>query len=193
MNKYKWEGFTIEIFDDPNYNYASTDNIYNYPKQYFSTGERGGWWKHGIKIYEDEDDQAINGCVLLGTGGKTSPHKTSIILENDRLVFCCGDTVFCLSLPNLELKWKTQADPATCFQIFKLEEDYLVHGELEITRLDKNGNPKWKFSGRDMFVTLKDENSLVIHSDYIELTDFEYEKYKIDFDGNLIWTSKKPF
>lgn len=191
MNKYQWRDFTIEIFDDLNYTYGSADNIYNYPKKYFSNEERDCPWKHGIKIYED--DQVINGCVLFGTGGKTSPQKTSIILEDDRLVVCCGDTVSCLSLPDLELKWKNKADAATCFQIFKLEEDYLVHGELEITRLDKNGDEKWKFSGRDIFVTLKNENSIVIHSDYIELTDFEYEKYKIDFDGNLIWTSKKPF
>lgn len=57
-------------------------------------------------------------------------------------------------LPDLVLNWQTQCDQATCFQIFKQLNDYIIHGELQVTKLEKNGNKKWEFGGRDIFVNI---------------------------------------
>ena len=59
----------------------------------------------------------------------------------------------------MNLKWNTQADEVTCFQIYVLQEDYIIHGELEISRIDKNGNIKWQYSGADIFVTSDGEEA----------------------------------
>jgi hypothetical protein len=92
-----------------------------------------------------------------------------------------------LSLPDLQLNWSTILDTATCFQIFKLDDDYLVHGEIEISRIDQKEAIKWKFGGADIFVSIDGEEEFKLGEDHILLTDFSKSKYKIDFDGNLLW------
>ena len=79
----------------------------------------------------------------------------------------------------------------TCFQIFKRQDDYIIHGELQVVRLDKDGNIKWRFGGTDIFVSIDNDEEFKIESDGILLTDFSKTKYKIDFDGKLIWDRYK--
>ncbi|MGN6195819.1 MAG: hypothetical protein ACTHOB_12835 [Ginsengibacter sp.] len=138
-----------------------------------------------------QDDQVINNCIIIASGGATGVLQNSSLLDNERLLICCCDTVFCLTLPDLDLKWKTQADQATCFEIFKQQDDYIVHGELQVTKLDKDGSKKWEFGGADIFVSIDEEEPFIIESDGILLTDFYKTKYKIDFNGKLLWDTHK--
>jgi outer membrane protein assembly factor BamB len=124
--------------------------------------------------------------LIAGEGGVTGIHDTSMIIEEDKLLICCCDSVFCLNLPNLEINWQIKADWATCFQIFKLEETYLIHGELTISRIDKNGEILWQFGGRDIFVSGDGTGIFEIHSDHILVSDWTETVYKLDFDGKLI-------
>ncbi|ALJ01582.1 hypothetical protein DC20_19140 [Rufibacter tibetensis] len=124
--------------------------------------------------------------MIIGSGGATGISENSSLVGSDTILVCCCDTVFCLTLPSLELKWQAQADQATCFGIYNLQEGYVVHGEMEVTRLDKKGNIKWQFGGADIFVSLNDEEAFRLNADHIELTDFCQRKYLIDFDGNQI-------
>lgn len=96
-----------------------------------------------------------------------------------------------LTIPGLKLKWKTQCDPATCFQIYKLQDDYIIHGELQITKLNKDGQIKWELGGADIFVSIDNEEEFKLEHDGILLTDFAKVKYKIDFNGKLIWNTFK--
>lgn len=186
MNRHQYKDLAIEVLDEPTYKFGSADNNFNYSKHYFGDGATEyPTSKHGIKIYQD--DQIIDTCAIIGSGGATSIHQSSSLLDKDQLIICCCDTVFCLTLPNLELKWKTQADQATCFQIFKQQDDYIVHGELHVAKLNKNGIIKWEFGGADIFVSIDNEEEFKIENDGILLTDFAKTKYKIDFDGKLIW------
>lgn len=184
MIEYKFKDITIELIDEPTYKYDSQDNNLIYSRIFFGeVGEHLPASKHGIKVYQV--GKIINSCILIGSGGSTGIHKTSSILDEEELLICCCDSIFCISMPNLDLKWKTKSDLATCFQIFKHKEEYIVHGELQITKLDKNGNIKWEFSGLDIFVTLDNQESFKIENDGILLTDFSNNKYKIDFEGKL--------
>ncbi len=180
----------IALIDEPAYRFDSTDNNFIYSKHYFGGGAtKYPASKHGIRVYKD--DQVADSCIVTGSGGATGVHKTSFLLDKDQLLICCCDTVFCLMLPNLELKWKTQADQATCLQIFKQQDDYIVHGETQVAKLDKDGKIKWEFCGADIFVGINDEEEFKIVTDGILLTDFAKTKYKIDFDGKLIWDTFK--
>jgi hypothetical protein len=190
MNRYQYKKLTIEVLDEPNFKFGSVDNNFNYLKNLFSDGAiEFPTSKHGIKIYLEE--KIIDSCLIIGSGGATGIYQNSSLLDKDQLLICCCDAIFCLELPSLELKWKTQADQATCFQIFKYQDDYIVHGELQIAKLDKDGKIKWKFGGADIFVSIDNEDSFKIVNDGILLTDFNKTKYKIDFEGKLIWDTFK--
>lgn len=181
---------TIEVIDEPTYKFGSTDNNFNFSKHYFGDGATEYLSsKHGIKIYQD--GQIIESCIIIGSGGATTVHQNSSLLDKDQLIICCSDTIFCLTLPDLELKWKTQTDQATCFQIFKKQDDYIIHGELQVVKLDKDGKIKWEFGGAEIFVSIDNEEEFKIENDGILLTDFAKTKYKIDFEGKLIWDTYK--
>lgn len=190
MNSYRYKNLIIVVIDEPTYRLGSADNNFIYSKHYLGDGGQDfPTSKHGIKILQDE--QILENCIVIGSGGATGIHKNSTIIDNDNLLVCCCDTVFCLTLPNLDLKWKTQADQATCFQIFKQQDDFIIHGELQVTKLDKNGNKKWEFGGADIFVSIDNEEEFKLESDGILLTDFAKTKYKINFEGKLLWDTYK--
>ena len=186
MNNFQYKDLTVQVTNEPTYKFGSSDNNFNYSKHYF--GDGGMEYptsKHGIKIYQG--NQIIDSCIIIGSGGATSVHENSSLLDNDQLLLCCCDTIFCLTLPNLALKWKTKADQATCFQIFQHQDNYIIHGELQVTKLDKDGNKKWEFGSPDIFVSIDNEEEFKLEPDGILLTDFSKTKYKIDFDGKLLW------
>jgi hypothetical protein len=188
MRQYKYKGLTIEVFDESTYTFGSVNNNSTYAKHYFGNGGREfPTSKHGIKIFQDNEE--ISNCIIIGSGGATGVYQNSSLLDNEQLVICCCDTIFCLGIPNLDLKWKTQADQATCFQIFKQKEDYILHGELQVTKLDKDGQIKWTFGGADIFVSIDETEEFILDNDGILLTDFAKTKYKIDFDGKLLWST----
>jgi hypothetical protein len=140
----------------------------------------------GLKIYDDTGS-LFKSAIIGARGGGSGIHETSHILKWDRIVICCSDTVFCLSIPDLYLLWKTKCDMATCFGIVKYKEDYIIHGEVEITRLSNDGKIIWQQSGADIFTSLNSEKEdFVITDDYILATDWDNRKYKFDFDGKLI-------
>ena len=86
----------------------------------------------------------------------------------------------------MKLNWVKKLDMATCFKIFRIENDFVVHGELEITRIDNFGNIIWQFGGADIFVSLDEEDSFQLNEDNIVFKDFTGKSYKIDFDGKCV-------
>lgn len=180
---YSYNNMMIELFDDPTYTIGA-DNRNAYALHYFIDGpqdSRGSF--HGIRLFKD--DFEINSCLLIGSGG-TTIHPTSAIVDDNSLLVCCGDSVFSLCLPSLELKWQTHIDLVVCFQIYKIEDEYLVHGELEVSRLSTLGEVVWSFSGCDIFVSNNGQESIAIQDDRIVLIDWEKNKYELDFNGKVI-------
>ena len=162
-----------ETFDDQDYDYYYLNDDGYKPTTLVS-----------IRLLKDGN--LVKSALIGAVGGGTSVHDCSVIVGDDKLVTCCSDTVFCISIPQLVLQWKTKADFATCFEIFKYQEDYLVHGEVDISRIDKDGNIVWQQSGADIFTTLEAKDTFVITDQYILATDWEHRKYKFDFEGNII-------
>jgi outer membrane protein assembly factor BamB len=175
---------TIELLIDEDYSKDSTDNFNEYAKVYFEESEFVFPTQIGVKTFENETP--IASAIIGSIGGGTGVHENSQIIENDKIVVCCSDSLFCLTLPSLELLWKTEADQACCFEVFKYKEDYIVHGEMEISRINANGKIVWKQSGSDIFTTFEGKDVFTITDSFILATDWEHKKYKFDFDGNLI-------
>jgi hypothetical protein len=177
-----YKEFTVDIIDDSTFSRGSTDNVFTYDKVYVE-GTEQQTSKHGIRVFKD--DRIVSSAILCGTGGSTGIFDDSFIVTGNTLLICCGDNVFSLKLPALTLDWKKKFDLITCFAIYPYKDDFIVHGELEVKKIDLNGNIKWSFSARDIFVTQDGNKAVKFLGDKIELTDWENNKYIINEHGQL--------
>ena len=173
--------YQIEIYHDEVFKEASTDNLHKYDYVYFDESDYVFPTMFGIKVFKD--NQLLKSAIIGSIGGGTTNHRNAVIFESNRFLICCSDTVFCLSIPDLTLVWLTQADQACCFGIFKYQDNYIIHGEFEISRLDKEGKIIWQQSGADIFTTISGTNDFELTQDYIMATDFENRVYKFDYNG----------
>lgn len=144
--------YQVDIFRDETFRQESADNLHEYDLEHFEESDYVFPTLIGIKVFKDYT--LLKSAIIGSNGGGTGVHETSVIHENNRLLICCSNRVFCLSMPDLTLLWRTQADDATCFEIFKYQDSYIVHGELQISRLDKDGRIIWQRNGADIFTTI---------------------------------------
>jgi hypothetical protein len=177
--------FTIDVFDDPSFTQTS-DSPTSYDKIYQPDKDQDyrPVSQHAIIVYQG--NVKIASTILLAVAGATSVTPDSVIIDNDRLITRCCNTVFCLTLPDLTLNWMIEADWATCFSIHTYQDSYITHGETSIARIDRMGNLLWSYSGADIFVCLEEGNPFEMHDNYIELTDFNGGKYQIDYNGEIL-------
>lgn len=180
--------YRIKLVNAEQYTLNSADNIESYDVEYFQGAYNGDRYsptsKHGIRIFEN--DKEIRSAIVCETGGPTGIHEESAVITGNNLYLCCCDSVYCLSIPNLDLKWNKRLDPGTCFGIYPFKGDFIIHGELKVSRIDLNGNQKWTFGARDIFVTQDGTASFKIEEDKIYLKDWEGYEYVIDGNGNEI-------
>ena len=182
--------YKIEIYSDETFEIDYTENLNKYDFQYFEDENKYNSTFVGVKIYENGE---LKRSTIIGSeGGNTGINENSKIIEQNRILICCADKIFCLSFPELNLVWKTKSDEMSCFEIFKKEDYYIVHGELEITKLNDNGKILWQKSGADIFTTVNGKNDFELTDKYIIATDWENRIYKFDYDGND-FTDMKQF
>ena len=177
--------YKIELVNESIYNPNSANNAIAYTN-IFADSESDIFQStnHGIKVYKNE--KIYSNAIICAVGGATGIHENSaVIIENDILI-CCADKIFSLSLPDLNLNWMKKIDSATCFQIFNTKNGFFVHGELEASKIDKSGNIIWSVGFADILVTPDGKDSFILHDDFIEIEDWNHDKYKLDFDGNFI-------
>lgn len=184
MLELNFENYKIRLSNESDYETGSTDNISNFKKR-FSDEEVGHCGtKHGIKIYRNE--KLFADALICANGGATGIHKNSAVIAGSEILICCANKIFSLSLPDLSLNWTKKVDEATCFRIFKNEHGIFVHGELEASKIDAQGNIIWSIGFADILVTSDGTDCFAFCKDFIEITDWNYRKYKVDFDGNMI-------
>ena len=190
MNRHQYKYLTIEVVDEPHYTASSYNKGCNYSTKYFAgDDEQYQTRTHGVKILLDGKE--INNCLIGAYGGPTGINQNSSLIQNDQIIICCCDSIFCLTLPELRLDWIRKCDPSSCLQIFKYQDDFIIHGESVITKLNKVGQIIWQFSGEDIFVSIDNEQEFNFEDDGILLIDFRGTKYKIDYDGKLVWDTCK--
>lgn len=173
--------YLVELLIDTDYNQDLNDNVNKYSKIYLSKSDFQLSTKIGIKIFENETE--INNAIIGAEGGATGLHKTSQIIESNRILICCSNSVFCLEFPTLDLNWKTEVDEITAFEIIKIEDGYIIHGEMEITRIDDSGKIIWQNSGADIFSTQNSDSNFEVHENLISVTDWNNRIYKWNLDG----------
>ena len=109
------------------------------------------------------------------------------ILEGDILTVLQNDYISQIDLKTFQIVAGYKVDVfGTTFAIYRISDGYLIYGEIEIIKLDNEFNTVWKFSGRDIFVSITGRNAFELTDHSIKLYDFEDNFYEIDFNGNLI-------
>jgi len=183
--------FLLDIYRDESFEKASADNLHKYDLVYLEDSQYVFPTMVGIKVFKQTE--LLKSAIIGSVGGGTGIHKNSVVYETSRILVCCSDTIFCLSIPELEMLWRTKADLATCFEIFKYQDNYIVHGELEISRLDKDGKILWQKSGADIFTRITGEGpDFEMQKDYIRVKDFQNREYRFDYNGKDL-TDKSQF
>jgi hypothetical protein len=186
MKTLLYRDMLVEIKSDDTYTKDSSDNVFHYDFIYCDNESSDNEPSSKIGVILKKDDKIVLSAILCGVGGATGVHDNSVLIDNDKLLVCVANKVFCLSLPDLHLIWITNPDWASCFQIFKTQHGIIVHGEAEISSIDLFGKILWSFSGADIFVTPESGNEIELTKDYINLVDWNGKKYQIDYNGKLI-------
>lgn len=137
-----------------------------------------------ILTYDEKNKSENRGIVI--NSGITSISKKQFIELGDKLYIIVGSSVFLVTIPNLELLKTVSPDPSTVFGLYLRKNLIFIHGEQNFSCFDLQLNKKWSFEGRDIFVTTKKSNLISFLPDYIHLEDFSGQKYKLDYDGNLV-------
>lgn len=180
--EYKIGIYRIEVKNEPGSEEALFDSYFS---SYSNVVEEGSMvsTRIGIKVFQGKE--LLSNSLLIGNEGATGIHKTSQVIGEDKIVICCSSSVFSLSIPDLKLNWKIKSDSVACFEIFKIVGGFIVHGELDITRLSDDGKIVWSKSGGDIFMTYESEkDDFKIVDGLIYATDWENRKYVFDLDGN---------
>lgn len=109
------------------------------------------------------------------------------ILDDDILTVLQNDYITQIDLKTVQIIAGYELDVfGTTFSIYRMPDGYLIYGEIEIIKLDDGFNTVWKFSGKDIFVSITGKNAFELTDHSIKLYDFEDNFYEIDFDGKLI-------
>jgi hypothetical protein len=174
--------FSIEVVDHADYTFNSGDNVVKYDVEYFD-GEINNerihpTSKRGVRVKQGEIEIA---SAIMGESGRGSYlDEHSFIVRNETLLVCCGNKVYVLAIPDLRIKWYKQLDFAACLGIYSFNNDLLVHGEVDVTRIDDMGVVKWSFSGRNIFVSLE------ISDTNIKLSDSSGNRYFLNAEGKVV-------
>ena len=166
----------------------SVDNKYKYDAQYFEKNYSRVKCDYGSKyaIRIKKNNEYLKSVILLSNGFSSLSNKDSIIIENSNMVIIVGKSIFCLGLPNLNFSWQIECDKSTCFGIYEVNDEFIIHGELFISKISKTGKLEWQFSGRDIFVTMDGSDRINITEEYIRVTDWENNIYYLNFNGQEI-------
>ncbi len=153
----KHNDLPVELFDDSLFTQTS-DSPTSYDKIYQPVKDKDyePISQHAIIVYQE--NIKVASAILVAVAGGTSVTPDSVLIDEGNLIPRCCNTVFCLTLPHLNLNWMIEADWATCFSIHKYQDSYITHGETSIARIDRKGNMLWDYSGAGIFVCPEEGN-----------------------------------
>jgi len=189
MIEISYQQYKVLIYTDHQYTVESADNLRRYKQVYVDDSCDRYSNVSNIAILVKHGQEEVASAILCDTGVFSGLSESSLIIEESVLYICSGNKLYYLNIPDLTLKWTGQVDHITNFSVQKLEDDLLVHGELEITRITKLGEIKWRFGGHDIWVNNNGFPEITVLHDRIKLVDYQSNFYAIGFDGNLF--SKK--
>jgi len=116
----------------------------------------------------------------------------NILIERDCLVILLDGTVYeiCHKTGTLLGSYEIRGG-WELFRIYRFDTGYVIHGETEIIKLNKEFNEEWSFSGRDIFVKPDNGVNFEIKNGRIGVVDFQGCFYILDKDGKCVHCSRR--
>lgn len=108
------------------------------------------------------------------------------VLENSMLTVLQNNTITQIDLKTKEIVQYKQFECFGCsIALYQCFDGYIIHGEVEIIKLNHNFEKKWSFSGADIFVTPDNQPTFEMTENRIKLYDWNGTYYELDLDGTL--------
>ena len=77
------------------------------------------------------------------------------------------------------------------FNIYRIQDGYIILGETDVTMLDHDFNTLWSFGGNDVFSPMDPAlKPIELCNDKIKLYDFNGDYYELNYSGKLIASRK---
>lgn len=112
------------------------------------------------------------------------------VLNGEKLYTIKFNTMYEIDIITKQIRYIDLDDLSGAMGLYKTADGLIVHGEMEIVKLDFELNEIWHFLGADIFASMIDHPAITIYDDRIELLDFENNHYVISHDGKLIRQDK---
>jgi hypothetical protein len=110
------------------------------------------------------------------------------VLDNDKLLVLMDETLMVFEAKEGQYLLKKEYDQwCSYFELHMFDDAYLIYGEGEIVKLDREYNAQWRFSGSDIFVLPTGNEAFSIHGNTVQVYDFLGNFYEIDKNGMLIY------
>ena len=77
-------------------------------------------------------------------------------------------------------------DEPTYIKVYKWNDLYIVHGEINVYCFDNSYEKKWTFSGRDIWVTKDDSEAISFFDDCMVLKDWLGYTYRVNREGKEV-------
>lgn len=174
----------IKLFEDIGYVLGSQYNARTYDLIIKPKEELPRYSVFGIDIVIGNSSYSValigDECAFLGN------HVA--LLEGDRLTVVQNSRVIVLSVTERKLVRAynlSDGDYSEYFEIYRLNDNYLLHGENKISLFDNDFNELWSVTGDDVFVNPDRERDFIIADDKIIAYDYMDRKYEITFDGKI--------
>lgn len=125
--------------------------------------------------------------------GNLYGHESNCAVLKDReLVVLIDKDIFIVNIDEYKLAKCKKIDCfGDNFAIYLVSNGYIIHGEIEVFKLDYELDKIWEFSGADIFVTQDNKLPFLIDGDRIKIYDWNGTYYEIDLNGKLIYDTYK--
>lgn len=127
------------------------------------------------------------------TGSYYTPDEGFALPTGNQLFLMLNDQLLLFDPETMEITKRAELDIlGTMIAAYPYKDDFILHGEIEILRVNKELKVLWSFSGLDIFVRRsRNEQAITFQEDRICLYDFYENYYEIDYHGTLKRIVKK--
>lgn len=165
--------YTVNSADNKKYDYVF--NPSNYTKKDFT------------KTLSVTVDSEIKQTTFALIGSGFSCCENCAVLDGHNLILMQNRDFIMIDLQSNTILQHKTLDVTDClYEVHQYQKDYIVYGELSVYRLSSNFDIVWRFSGADIFVSPNSERCFVLDDENIVLSDWNNNRYILDYDGNLI-------
>lgn len=129
------------------------------------------------------------GCLMESNSEYLPIHYLII----DKFLIITFETIILAIEPkSLKIKW-TMNDFSDIIDFKESKGDIFIYDELEVSRIEINGNVKWRYSGSDHFISYLGTENFKFYDNYIQMVDSNEVVYKISYNGEDLENINKNY